>query len=1771
MAVIRKNFLQSVAVFMAMTAAILLSSAAAVSAKTVKRDADGHVLVKDWKEYAEAVEKDLPQSQEKILARIIGKAEDRRLPWDFYDAVRRYPGAVRSYNWKNVQDTIAMLESRVTGFGSPVVTWNLAEVWPLNMERPDIDDIAASEELRREKNDQFYTQDRFAGNGRIPEVIVGNIGSDYEYLLWSAFMRNSYSVPYTGRDSSGTGIRAAALLEECIGDRYPEAAFMEFVRVDGIPRDSTGKRQDALEAYAAKYHDKGMKFYALQELVRMKFEALKSSPDASSDDYLALRQECANFEKSRRKMKEEYSLTEACTYPSELAKMLDFKGIRAGVIENTDTLRIELQNLGNVDVRILDADSTVVYEKFLDSPLKSYYIPDTLDLVLPVMDDGKYLVCCSSGETETSFAYERYTVSMAWQWQDSGLAVYLADFLSGKPVDKADVYIYYRDSLVTRLENVAFDGFTLVDAVFPEENGTYRIMCSHTDENGIVRQTGTDYIFKGEPYPEAALQPDVPSCALITDRAAYNPGDTLNFKAILYEKLPDSSAGLSGAMYKVWTGAGPVVAELINSSRKTVAADTLTVNDFGSVSGSFRIPETDMNGWFTLCVRYGDSTLTSTAVTVDEFVLPTFTVRFEPQVDIYFPGDTVKVRGRLESHDGRSLAAADVTYRVSIWNELQSEGRLEVAADGYFEFGFIAGDGRDGDYFYHNIAVKVIDATGETYEFDAGIIIDGFYLDAEIENEAEAMVMNPEGWDRNAETDSAGVYGLKAVNGSFIVASFNVRNAAYESLPGRKVIYRLYHRDSLLTSGETLSGQKIWLDLSSWPSGTYRLKASASESGREKTCVYDLVKTDDGDGSLETPFENFFKVLPSEGIRLQFGASAGPVWAVVQLFGEKGECLESGKVYLAGKTGEKGSLMTLDYEYKDSYPDVVRLSVIYFRNGKHYSFSHDFRRPAGDMFLPLAFSRFTDKALPGDICSYEIRTLPGVECAVSVFDVTTEAVCSNIWERVVPYVRIPYVSGSYCNGGISGRGHSPSFRFGSDGMLPFQLAGTSPVFRMTAAENGNTATDAVRNSAVAKSSGSAFADIRVRENFADVLAFYPFLRSDENGVISFDFTAGDKLSSYYVSLFAHDRSMNNNALRQKMTVSLPVTVSVMQPAYLYGGDEYDMQVALSNVSGADIEGTLSVSLYDGGDYRSSAPILVMNRPESVTAGDAVQTGFGISVPADIDTLGIKIVYRTSDDVSDGVFVTVPVSAPEQTLYESHSGLLIPGMSADSLYMKLRAEFVNVSGYGAVSEEISIAEMLRESIPASVEQKSPDVISAVSACLASCLAHRLAGESGICTGYDSMVKEVLSYQNSGGGFAWLKGAESSPLVTAVVLEYISVMEKEGIADDSILAAARKAVGYLDGYYFSAERRSIPACDINLGQYLYVRSLYAWIPLPADMDGKSVRLFARQARQYLHGKDKSYPSGHVLYKARRAVTVLNLLTAEENAFVATAGIRINGKLSSSLSRYMDSLKEYAADHRSGGKYYPNAVMPFRGLLENELYAHSVLCRLLGGYSKYAGDAYSGRIADGIRLWIMIQKETQSWGEDPAYLLALDAVMHGSSDLLSAKILVLTQKYRKPFAGIKASGNDISVKTRYLVEDDAADAENFGYAGYRELSEGDTLNVGDRILAVYELWSAENRSFVRLTAPRYASLRPEKQLSGTYFTRIGYSYREVKSDRSIWYMEVLPEETTVVTETLIVTQSGEFSNPVTEVVCLYAPHYRANGEYMPELVSERLDSLK
>jgi uncharacterized protein YfaS (alpha-2-macroglobulin family) len=227
-----------------------------------------------------------------------------------------------------------------------------------------------------------------------------------------------------------------------------------------------------------------------------------------------------------------------------------------------------------------------------------------------------------------------------------------------------------------------------------------------------------------------------------------------------------------------------------------------------------------------------------------------------------------------------------------------------------------------------------------------------------------------------------------------------------------------------------------------------------------------------------------------------------------------------------------------------------------------------------------------------------------------------------------------------------------------------------------------------------------------------------------------------------------------------------------------------------------------------------------------------------------------------------------------------------------------------------------------------------------------------------------------------------------------------------------------------------------------------------------------------------------------------------------------------------------------------------MPWRGLLESEVYAHAMICEVLP------------ELADGVRIWIMLQKETQEWTSDPGFVEAMAAVYDASDAVKNTRVIVLSKRYQKSLDEIKAAGNGFTVSVEYFRELHVEGKE----AERVKIEEGDVLEVGESIVALYSVWSEENRSFVRLSVPRPACLRPAVQLSGWeggwlrtlnhgMYRIAPYSYREVKGDRTLYWMDVFPEEHSVIEEKMYVTQKGVFRSPVSEIQSMYAPHYRAN----------------
>jgi uncharacterized protein YfaS (alpha-2-macroglobulin family) len=135
-----------------------------------------------------------------------------------------------------------------------------------------------------------------------------------------------------------------------------------------------------------------------------------------------------------------------------------------------------------------------------------------------------------------------------------------------------------------------------------------------------------------------------------TDRGIYRPGQTVHFKAIHLQG--------DGTNNKLLTNTSLTI-ELKDVNYQTVASQTLTTNEYGTVNGSFVIPQGLLNGNMQLYTYYG-----SASFSVEEYKRPKFEVNFEPVKGSYKLNEEVKVTGIAKAFAGYNIDGADVNYRV---------------------------------------------------------------------------------------------------------------------------------------------------------------------------------------------------------------------------------------------------------------------------------------------------------------------------------------------------------------------------------------------------------------------------------------------------------------------------------------------------------------------------------------------------------------------------------------------------------------------------------------------------------------------------------------------------------------------------------------------------------------------------------------------------------------------------------------------------------------------------------------------------------------------------------------------------------------------------------------------------------------------------------------------------------------------------------------------------------------------------------------------------
>lgn len=1732
-----------------------------------------------WEAYRKAEQLDQINRMSDIIDEIKTKACRERMSWDFYKACGEYVDVKARRNWKMRDSLRAQMKQEIEEYDEPLLTYLLYRDHYYDdklLERIQED----ASRLREGHNHEVYL-----GRGAIlSSAVARSVRNDYEYMLWELFKRQ-----YDTRTGYGLEDLYELLIEE-VGDNYPQAGLAEYFFI--LSKEDGAEDESALADLMERYQGQALALLPAWTLIEDEFQ--KNQNTGTSEYFMDVRKRLESYEHERKMYKDgidsriAYDLTGRFSY---LADHLEAKAVQIKVKDGR--AEVALRNLDKVKVRITKSDETV-FETLVENPVRSFYALDTLALSLPKLDDGDYRIRCLDGKDEIGQChYPKFTLSVSLRDDREGKRVYVADYKTGEPLRNVDMKLYEGDRLVEDATNVELNGFTPlpdnIASVIAKNKVSHYLVCVAAGSDGTLRRSNDMYLSGKSRYGEN--EPEVKSslARLMLDRSAFRPGETVKFKAVVYDVDRDGSlsASLRGQR---------LTAKLIDASGNEVNESEHVLNDFGSFAGEFLLEDIKRNGTYFIQIYSGTRRLGLTSFTVDDFMLPTFDVSFEDAREPFLPGDTIVVKGHVMSYSGHSLASADVEAKVMLGDRLIKQEVVAIASDGSFSVSFVDAQMDEYSYRPYETEIKVTDLTGETLSFHSRqYVMRKPRLSVSIKNQSEGSF--------RLSDDSA--WSGAIIDKDVAMISFTVSCNGGDEYAGLPLIYHLEKDGKKIFEASAVTGDVTEINLAGMESGMYNLIAKISledargrEIAAETYCSF--VKVADDDTRIASSFENLFRVVDEEEIALQFGTGNGPVWAVVELFGDKGQLLKSEIIRL-----EAGQMKIMRYGYKSEYPDGVRLNVLYFRNSQCHTYNRVWRRPVPSNRIPLEIVRFEDLVLPKSACSVQLKVPADCEVLASVFDVSTERIRKNQWSEVSSYAR-SVVSVNYNNiAGMDGSGYAAmmgdSFNVYNEGYM-FDGADLGEIV----VGYGRPARGLLR----AKSANSAVADeaipfqlaapeVSVRQDFATTLAFEPFLRPSEDGLVNLDFKTSDKISTFVVSIFAHDKDMKNSVLRREMIVTLPVKVDVVQPQYLHAGDEYVLNASVSSTSGLSVSGVAKLEVYASDSYEGAEPVMTATADVTVPAGGLVPVSFEIDVPADMTVMGLKvtfagtyennIAYANDAIVTDGVFVTVPVRPAEQVLMESHSAVLLHGMSEDDVLESLRKKFVNVSSVGAEYSAVSIMNMLREALPLVVEAGAKDVISQSEAMYVNLLAAGLQEQEGkpireyVEAAMDAAEK-ILACANADGGFGWFEGMKSSPIVTASVLDRFAGLRdrrllnvvSEELGEDALDAfddAVTAAVAYIDAVYFSDPDRPSWYGSISLWQYMQVRSMYLGVPFDKAaavkaVGGRKYKEFQKNVKALLvPGMGERWTDGAILNKVRM-VRVINALTdSSYGEDLADAwGLKLSLKLRRSMSAELASLKEYAVEHPSAGIYYPNAVLPFRGLLESEAYAHAMICDLFKELSVHPDlGAGLAELADGLRLWMMLQKETQQWSSDPGFVEAMASVYDGSDALKDTKVLILSKRYSKPFDQIRESGNGFKVSVKYYRESGAADAKPERI----ELVDGDVLKLGEKIVAVYSIWSEENRSFVRLSVPRAACMRPERQLSGWYggwlrplfyglYNISPYAYREVKADRTLYWIDVFPEENSKIEEVLFVTQEGRFAAPVAEIESLYAPHYRANAGY-------------
>lgn len=792
-----------------------------------------------------------------------------------------------------------------------------------------------------------------------------------------------------------------------------------------------------------------------------------------------------------------------------------------------------------------------------------------------------------------------------------------------------------------------------------------------------------------------------------------------------------------------------------------------------------------------------------------------------------------------------------------------------------------------------------------------------------------------------------------------------------------------------------------------------------------------------------------------------------------------------------------------------------------------------------------------------------------------------------------------------------------------------------------------------------------------RTDFRETAFFFPDLRTDSAGTVSFSFTMPDALTTWKWMTLASTRDLAFGYSTRQVITQKELMVQPNAPRFLREGDKMELQVKVVNMTDTELTGQMSLQLTDPTTGQTADGMFVNRQPNQYFTVEAHRS-FVVSFPLDIPyQYNRPVTYKVVAQAgvfSDGEEAILPVVSNRMLVTESlplnlpndgtkhfiFDKLLKSGGSETLNHHALTVEFTANPAWYAVQSLPYLAEYPYECAEQTFERAYANAVASKIATSSPRLQQvfeqwRTADTAELLSNLqkDQELKSVLleetpwvlqgkteaeqrkniallfdmsvmsrslesafdrltAMQSADGSFPWFKGGADDRYITQYIVTGIGHLQKlqaipaqlTGKANAIVMAAMPYLDGQLKKDYEAAraaEKRAgkplITGLDPLAIDYLYMRSLFPDYAISGDVF-PAVNYFRKKAQQGWVERN-NYMQAMIalaLYRTGDIQTAKDILKSlKQNAIV-------------------DEEKGMYWKGMEGGYFWFQAPVETQSLL-------------IEAFHEISGDAVADR---ELKTWLLRQKQTHNWPTTTATANACYALLLGGSDWLNAERSIevrLGDKtiewpadagaaadartsaantadagigyYKKifdaPFVSPAMGNITVTMRTKggggspawgavYWQYFDMLDRITPPGGGKPELSvmkklyikrntdrgpvldtlaDNATLRAGDRVVVRMIVRADRDFEYVHVKDMRAACFEPENVLSG-YRWQDGLGYYETTKDASTdLFFSSLPRGTHVFEYTLLAGPSGDFSNGVTTIECMYAPEFSYHSE--------------